>query len=158
MGIKYVRASKEDTDVILDFIQKLAKYEKLADEVFATETKLKETLFSDTPLAHVIFAELNGKKAGFALYFFKYSTFLAQPTLHLEDLFVLPEFRGKSIGKGLILYLSKLALEQNCGRMEWDVLDWNKPAIEFYDSLGAKPLKDWFTYRLSKEAMSKLSM
>ena len=158
MSVKYIKASKKDAGVILDFIEKLAEYEKLSHEVLATEESLIKTLFADNPLAHVVFAEVEEKKAGFALYFFKYSTFLAQPTLHLEDLFVLPEFRGKSIGKGLILYLSKLALEQNCGRMEWDVLDWNKPAIEFYDSLGAKPLKDWFTYRLSKEAMSKLSM
>jgi len=158
MSITYIKATEKDIGLILEFIKKLAEYEKLSHEVSATEKQLKKTLFSKQPLAHVVFAKNEETIAGFALYFFKYSTFLAQPTLHLEDLFVLPEHRGKALGKGLILHLSNLALEQNCGRMEWDVLDWNKSAIDFYNSLGAEPLKEWFTYRLSKEAMSRLSV
>jgi len=156
MDIKIIKATEKDLPVILNFIKKLADYEKLSHEVVATESKLKETLFSKTPLAHVIFAAVDGEKYGFSLYFYKYSTFLAQPTLHLEDLFVLPEHRGKGIGKALLLHLVETAKKQGCGRMEWDVLDWNKSAIDFYESLGANAMKDWFTYRLSSEALNRL--
>lgn len=157
MNLKFVKATKKDVGLILEFIKRLAEYEKLSHEVFATEEKLEETLFSNSPKAHVVFTESEGVKVGFALYFFKYSTFLARPTLHLEDLFVLPDHRGKSLGRGLILHLAQVALEEGCGRMEWDVLDWNKPAIDFYDSLGAAPLKEWFTYRLDHEALENLT-
>lgn len=156
MSITFVKAQKGDSEVILDFIKKLAVYEKLSHEVMATTESLEETLFCENPLAHVIFAEDKGEKVGFALYFYKYSTFLAKPTLHLEDLFVLPTSRGKSIGKKLILYLVEEAQTNNCGRMEWDVLDWNKPAIDFYESLNASAMKDWFTYRLDEGSMKKL--
>jgi GNAT superfamily N-acetyltransferase len=155
--LKFVKAEEKDLSTILDFIKKLAEYEKLSHEVFADEQKLKDTLFSKNPLAHVVFAQKNELKVGFALYFYKYSTFLAQATLHLEDLFVLPEYRGKSIGKSLMIHLTKVAIDTNCGRMEWDVLDWNKPAIDFYESLGAKALKDWFTYRLDRNSLERLS-
>lgn len=157
MSIQYIKATENDTGLILDFIKKLAEYEKLSHEVLATEDELKKTLFCEQPLAHVVFAKNEEKIAGFALYFFKYSTFLAKPTLHLEDLFVLSDHRGKALGKGLILHLSGVAKEKGCGRMEWDVLDWNKPAIDFYDSLGAVALKDWFTYRLTSKGLSKIS-
>lgn len=156
MTINFIKATEKDSSEVLSFIFKLAEYEKLSHEVKATEETLKKTLFCEQPMAHVVFSEIENTKCGFALYFYKYSTFLAQPTLHLEDLFVLPEHRGKSLGKGLILYLVSEALKNDCGRMEWDVLDWNEPAIKFYDSLGAEPLKEWFSYRLNLKSMREL--
>lgn len=142
-------ATEADIPLILSFIQGLAEYEQLADQVVATEQKLRETLFSSQPAAEVVIAEYEGQPAGFALFFHNYSTFLAQPGLYLEDLFVLPAFRGKGLGKLLLSYLAKLALERHCGRFEWSVLDWNQPAIDFYQAQGAKVLSDWRITRVT---------
>lgn len=145
-----------DVPVILALIRGLAEYEKLGHEVEATEEKIRRSLFpadGSAPAAHCVLAEANGAPAGFALYFFNYSTFLAKPGLYLEDLFVKPEFRGRGLGKALLLHLAKLANARGCGRMEWTVLDWNRPAIEFYESLGARRMKEWQLCRLTGEAL-----
>jgi GNAT superfamily N-acetyltransferase len=148
-------ATTEDVPLILGFIRDLALYEKLLPEVIATEETLRRTLFGEAPAAHVVIAEaclpgqVDGRPAGFALYFSNYSTFLAQPGLYLEDLFVKPEFRERGIGKALLLHLAKIANARGCGRMEWAVLDWNQPAKEFYRNLGAVPLDDWRIFRLT---------
>ena len=149
-------AQSSDVPVILDLIRGLADYEKLSHEVMATEARLQQSLFpagNEAPAAHCIIAEADGAAAGFALYFFNYSTFLARPGLYLEDLFVKPEFRGRGLGRALLLHLAKLANQRGCGRMEWTVLDWNQPAIDFYESLGAKRLKEWQVCRLTGDAL-----
>ncbi len=148
-------ATAADVPLILNFIRDLAVYEKLAHEVVATETALHHTLFGSPPAAQVVIAEVNGHPAGFALYFFNYSTFLAKPGLYLEDLFVKPEFRGAGAGKALLLHLAKIANARGCGRMEWSVLDWNEPAIKFYESLGAKRMKEWQICRLTGTALAQ---
>lgn len=147
-------ATPADVPLILRFIGELANYEKLGHEVVATEEALRRTLFAETPAAHVVLAEAHGAPAGFALYFFNYSTFLAQPGLYLEDLFVRPEFRGAGIGRALLLHLAKIANARGCGRMEWAVLDWNEPAKGFYRKLGAVPLDDWRVMRLTGAALA----
>ena len=148
-------ATSEDVPLILSFIRALAIYEKLLDEVVATEDALHRTLFGDSPAAQVIIAEVDGQPAGFALYFFNYSTFLAKPGLYLEDLFVQPEFRGAGTGKALLLHLAKIANARGCGRMEWSVLDWNEPAKGFYRKLGAQQLDDWRICRLTGAALER---
>jgi GNAT superfamily N-acetyltransferase len=150
-------ATTDDLPLILAFIQGLAEYEKLAHEVEATEAKLQATLFpaGAKPAAECILAFDGAEPAGFAIYFYTYSTFLARPGLYLEDLFVWPHKRGRGFGKGLILHLAKLANQRGCGRMEWSVLDWNAPAIAFYESLGAKRMTDWTLCRLTGEALEK---
>lgn len=151
-------ATVSDIPVILDFIKALAEYEKLTHEVVATEEMLRATLFGAKAVAEVVigYAE-NGTPAGFALFFHNYSTFLAKPGIYLEDLFVKPEFRGKGYGKALLVYLAALAQERNCGRLEWSVLDWNTPAIDFYKSLGAKPMDEWTMFRVTGEALTSLA-
>jgi GNAT superfamily N-acetyltransferase len=141
--------------LILAFIRDLAIYEKLLPEVIATEAALRDSLFGPQPAAHVVIAESGNRPAGFALYFFTYSTFLAKPGLYLEDLFVNPEFRGAGIGKALLLHLAKIAHARGCGRMEWTVLDWNEPAKGFYKKLGAVPLDDWRIMRLTGPALAQ---
>lgn len=148
-------ATVDDVPLILAFIRDLADYEKLAHEVVATEESLRGTLFGSPPAAHVIIAEASGQAAGFALYFFNYSTFLAKPGLYLEDLFVKPAFRGAGIGKALLLHLAKLANARGCGRMEWTVLDWNAHAIKFYESLGAERKLAWQICRLTGPALAQ---
>ncbi|HBN88165.1 MAG: N-acetyltransferase [Alteromonadaceae bacterium] len=150
-------ATPEDVPTILAFIQGLAEYEKLADQVVATEDKLKHTLFGDKRYAEVVIAEYNQQAAGFALFFHNYSTFLAKPGIYLEDLFVLPDFRGKGLGKVLLSYLAKLAVERDCGRLEWSVLDWNQPAIDFYQAQGATMLHDWRINRVTGENLKALA-
>ena len=150
-------ATIADVPLILAFIRGLADYEKLAHEVVATEEALRRTLFGETPAAHVVLAEVGGQPAGFALYFFNYSTFLAKPGLYLEDLFVLPEFRSNGTGKALLLHLAKIANARGCGRMEWAVLDWNEPAKGFYQKLGAVPLDDWRVMRLTGRELEKFA-
>ena len=126
--------------------------------MIATEALFKEFGFGNTAYFQALLAENDRNDAiGFALYFFKFSTFLGKPTLHLEDLFVLPEYRGRGIGKSLLKRLAAIAVDKNCGRMEWDVLDWNKPAIEFYESIEAIPLSDWVTYRLTGQNLKNLA-
>ncbi len=151
----------EDMPVILGLVRDLARYEKLEHEVVATEEDYRRFGSGPSPYFQTLIAEVNdemGKQAvGFALYFFTFSTFLGKPTLYLEDLFVKPKFRGNGIGKMLLAYLAKIALEHDCGRMEWAVLDWNTPAIEFYRKLGARPMDEWTTFRLQVPEMIKLA-
>lgn len=153
-----IRPAKEgDTALILSFIRGLAAYEKLAHEVIATEQDLQRTLFGKQPSAEVLIAEYAGKPTGFALFFTSYSTFLARPGIYLEDLFVLPEYRGLGIGKALLVFLAALVIERRMGRLDWSVLNWNKPAIEFYEQIGARGLTDWTQYRLDGEALQHLA-
>jgi GNAT superfamily N-acetyltransferase len=150
-------ATVADIPQVLAFIRALAEYEKLSDEVTANEAQLRATLFpvNGAPVAHCVLAFADDTPAGFAIYFFNYSTFLAKPGLYLEDLFVRPEFRGQGIGKALLLHLAKSANARGCGRMEWSVLDWNQPAIEFYESLGARRMKEWQICRLTGDALAQ---
>ena len=147
-----VYATENDCAEILNFINLLAEYEKMQNEVVATEELLKEWIF-EKKKAEVIFAVEDGKKVGFALFFHNFSTFLGRAGIYLEDLFVLPEFRGKGYGKALLQRLAAIAVERGCGRFEWACLDWNKPSIDFYLSLGAKPMDIWTTYRLDGETL-----
>jgi GNAT superfamily N-acetyltransferase len=152
-----IRAATEaDIPLILKFIRDLAHYEKLGHKVVATEESLRQTLFGSPRFAEVIFAYVGEEAAGFALFFHNYSTFLGQPGIYLEDLFVKPEMRGRGIGKALLAHLARLAIERGCGRVEWAVLDWNAPSIDFYKNLGAVPLDDWIIFRLTGEALEKL--
>ncbi len=150
-------ATRADVPLILEFIRALAEYEKLPHEVEATEEQLRATLFpeKEASVAHCVLAFDGATPAGFALYFFNYSTWLARPGLYLEDLFVKPELRGRGFGKALLLHLAKLANAKGCGRMEWSVLDWNQPAIDFYESLGARRLKEWQICRLTGAALKQ---
>jgi ribosomal protein S18 acetylase RimI-like enzyme len=149
-------ATLADTPLILEFIRALADYEKLSAEVTADETQLRATLFpaDGAPVAQCVLAFAAGAPAGFAIYFFNYSTFLAKPGLYLKDLFVKPAFRGQGIGKALLLHLAKSANARGCGRMEWSVLDWNQSAIAFYESLGARRMKEWQICRLTGAALA----
>ncbi len=157
-GLDIRSATPHDVPVILDFIKALADYEKLSDEVTATEEALRSTLFGEKPVAEVVIGyDESGIAAGFALFFSNYSTFLAKPGMYLEDLFVKPEYRGRGFGKALLVYLARLAQERNCGRLEWSVLDWNTPAIEFYKSLGAKPMDEWTVFRVTGDALETLA-
>ena len=142
-------AKKEDASTILQFIISLAKYEKLEHEVVATEDLLKETLFGATPQAEALLAFENDTAVGFALFFSNYSTFLGRAGIHLEDLFVLKEFRGRGYGKALLDTMQDIAEKRQAGRLEWNVLDWNTPAIQFYESMGAEPVSGWTTYRMT---------
>ena len=149
-------ARATDVPVILSLIRSLAEYEKLAREVTATEARLQQALFPtdhSAPVAHCILAEVEGAAVGFALYFFNFSTFLARPGLYLEDLFVKTGFRGRGLGRALLLHLAQIANQRGCGRMEWAVLDWNQPAIDFYESIGARRMKDWQICRLTGDTL-----
>ncbi len=145
-----------DESLLLGLIRELAVYEQLEHEVIADESLLSAALFSPEPTAHAIIAEYKGEPAGFALYFFNFSTFLGRPGLYLEDLFVREPLRGHGIGKALLLHLATLAHQRGCGRMEWSVLDWNQPAIDFYQSLGAVPMEEWTVFRLDREGLEGL--
>lgn len=149
MSIQLRSATPADVPLIREFILALAEYEKIAHEVEATEGRLRDTLFGPKPAAECMLAFVSDQPAGFAIFFQNYSTFLAKPGLYLEDLFVKPEFRGRGVGKSLLLHLAHLANQRGCGRMEWAVLDWNQPAIEFYESLGARRMKEWNICRLT---------
>jgi GNAT superfamily N-acetyltransferase len=157
MPLQIRPAVAADVPLILEFVRALAEYEKLSDEVEATEEKLKSTLFPDDgpPGAECVLAYLDSAPAGFAIFFPTYSTFLARPGLYLEDLFVKPEVRGRGVGKALLLHLARLANARGCGRMEWSVLDWNEPAIAFYESLGARRMREWQICRLTGEALAR---
>jgi GNAT superfamily N-acetyltransferase len=151
-------AAKTDVPLILEFIRELAEYERDPKAAVATEADLLRDGFESTqPKFRVVIAEWNGQPAGFAFYFFNYSTWMGRPGLYLEDLFVRPVFRGNGIGKSLMQHLAKIALEENCYGMRWQVLDWNTPAIDFYDSLGGKVLKEWLTVRVMGEELKKLA-
>jgi GNAT superfamily N-acetyltransferase len=150
-------ATIEDVPLILDFIKALAKYEKLAHEVVATEEILRETLFGKHAHAEVVIGYLDNKPVSFALFFHNFSTFLGRSGIYLEDLFVKPEARGLGIGQKKLAYLAKLAKERKCGRLEWWVLDWNESAINFYKKLGAIPMDEWTVFRVTGEALDKLA-
>ena len=151
-------AVREDTPLILQMIRELADYEKLLDEVVATEPVLEEWLF-DRQKAEVLFVlTQEGKEAGFALFFHNFSTFLGRAGIYLEDLYVRPEYRGRGYGKGLIHRLAALAVERGCGRLEWWCLDWNQPSIDFYLSLGAEPMSDWTVYRIAGKTLTDLAV
>jgi GNAT superfamily N-acetyltransferase len=151
-------ATPADTPVVLEMIRGLAEYEKLSHIVTATEEQIRQTLFGPKPAAEVLLAEWNSEWAGFALFFPVYSTFLAQPGLYLEDLYVKPHARGKGLGLALLKELAKIAVARGCGRLEWAVLDWNEPSIDFYKKLGAAPMDEWTTWRLTGEALEKLAV
>lgn len=157
MTIIIRKAERAAVPLILELIRALAEYEKLLHECHATEDALAEHLFGARPYAEALIAETDGKPAGFALYFHNYSTFLAKPGIYLEDLFVRPEQRGKGIGKALLVRLAQLAVERDCGRLEWAVLNWNEPAIRFYKSLGAKPMDEWTVNRVTGAALDTLA-
>ena len=149
-------ATENDCALILRFIRDLAEYEKMADQVVASEELLGEWIF-EKQKAEVLFVCENEKELGFALFFHNFSTFLSRAGIYLEDLFVLPEYRGNGYGKALLKKLAQIAVERGCGRLEWSCLDWNSPSIDFYRSLGAIPMDDWTTYRLTGETLKKLS-
>jgi len=150
-------AHRHDLPLILELIEGLAEYERLRHECRATIELLDSALFGERAFAEVIIAEADGEAAGFALFFHNFSTFLARPGIYLEDLFVRPAYRGRGIGKALLEKLAALALERNCGRLEWAVLDWNVDAIAFYEKLGAKPQNDWTVYRVTGDALLRLA-
>ena len=157
MTVSIRSAARADAGLILALIKELAAYEKLTGEVVATEALLSESLFSAGATAEVLIAAEREKPAGFALFFHNYSTFLARPGIYLEDLFVRPEFRGRGIGRALLARIARLARERQCGRLEWSVLDWNAPAIRFYESLGALPMDQWTTFRLVGDRLNDLA-
>ena len=149
-------AKREDCDLILYFIKELALYEKMLDEVVADEKILEEWIF-DKQKVEVVFVMENEKEVGFALFFHNFSTFLGRAGIYLEDLFVLPEFRKRGYGKALLKRLAAIAVERGCGRLEWWCLDWNKPSIDFYLSLGAEPMSDWTTYRITGDTLRRMA-
>src|SRR5437868_15056095 len=151
------QATEADVPLILQFIRDLAIYEKLEHRVIATETSLRQTLFGNPRFAEVLFAAVDSEEVGFALFFHNYSTFLGQPGIYLEDLFVKPQMRGRGVGKALLAHLARLAKERGCGRLEWAVLKWNTPSIDFYKRLGAVPMEEWDVYRLTGESLDRLA-
>jgi GNAT superfamily N-acetyltransferase len=155
--IQIAPATEAEVPVILDMIRGLADYEKLSHVVSATEEQLRGTLFGERPGAEVLLAGWNGEWIGFALFFPNYSTFLAQPGIYLEDLYVKPHARGKGAGLALFKELARIAVARGCGRVEWAVLDWNEPSIRFYKKLGAVALDEWTTYRLTSEPLTRLA-
>ena len=150
-------ATEADVPLILEMIRGLAEYEKLSHIVSATEEQLRDTLFGERPAAEVLLAHSNAEPIGFALFFPNYSTFLAQPGIYLEDLYVKPHGRGKGAGLALFVELARIAVARGCGRVEWSVLDWNEPSIRFYKKLGAVPMNEWTTYRLAGEPLKRLA-
>jgi GNAT superfamily N-acetyltransferase len=157
MQIRIAPAAKSQVPLILYFIRQLAEYEKLLDKVEADEARIAESLFGDKPCAEVVIAYLGEQPAGFAIFFSTYSTFLARPGIYLEDLFVEPKFRGFGVGKALLVHLAKLTRERGGARLEWSVLNWNEPAIQFYKKLGAAPQDAWTMYRVTGENLEKLA-
>jgi GNAT superfamily N-acetyltransferase len=150
-------ATPDDTSTICELIRALAEYERLSHQVVLDEARLREHLFGLRPFGEVLLAEDAGHVVGFALFFHNYSTFLGRPGVYLEDLFVRPEHRGKGHGKALLRTIARIAIERGCGRLEWAVLDWNEPSIAFYRSLGAKPMDEWTTFRMTGEAIDRLA-
>ena len=149
-------AEEADAGLVLDFIRRLADYEKMADLVVADEELLRVQIFQEKH-AEVLFVLEGEREVGFALFFHNFSTFLGRSGLYLEDLYVLPEYRGKGYGKALLCRLARIAVDRGCGRMEWGCLDWNEPSIQFYRSLGAEPMEDWTVYRLAGETLHRLA-
>jgi len=156
-GFQIRPARVDDVPIILEFIRDLATYDRALAEVTNTEEQLVDVLFGERPAAGVLLAFEGQSPVGFAVYFHNYSTWVGRPGLYLEDLFVKPEHRGKGFGRALLVRLAKIALERNCGRMEWSALDWNEPAIKFYHSLGAKPMDERTVFRLTRDGIVKLA-
>lgn len=156
-GFVIRQATESDVPLILQFIRGLAEYERLAHECVADEATLKKTLFGERKVAEVVIGYDHDTPVCFALFFHNFSTFLGRPGIYLEDLFVNPDQRGKGFGKAMLAYLARLAVERECGRLEWSVLDWNEPAINFYKSLGAKPMDEWTIFRVTGEALTQLA-
>jgi len=154
--LEFRYAKNTDVKLILYFVQELAKYEKMLDQVIATEALLQDWIFVQKK-AEVIFAVVDGKEIGIALFFHNFSTFIGRAGIYLEDLFVLPEYRGKGYGKAIMKMLAKIAVERGCGRLEWSCLDWNKPSIAFYLSLGAQQMQDWTVYRLEGKTLYEMA-
>ena len=150
-------ATKDDCGIILGFVRELAEYENLAHEIIATEEILTQTMFGAHAYAESLIAEINGKAVGFALFFHNFSTFIGRPGLYVEDVYVTPTYRHSGIGLKLFRALAKIALQRDCGRMEWAVLDWNQPAITFYEKIGAKPKPEWITQRLTRKEIQVLA-
>ena len=150
-------ATKDDVPLVLSLITELAEYEQMADQVVATEADLRRALFGVRPYAEAVIAELGETPVGFALFFHSFSTFLAQPGLYLEDLYVKPDFRGRGVGRRLLAHLARIAKTRGCGRFEWSVLDWNEPAIRSYRRAGATPMDEWTVYRLTGDALDRLA-
>jgi GNAT superfamily N-acetyltransferase len=155
--VRIVPATDADTPVVLQLIKALADYEKLTHLVSATEEDLRTWLFGPRPIIEVVLARADDRAIGFALFFHNFSTFLGRPGLYLEDLFVVPEWRGRGVGEKLLTHLARLAVERGCGRMEWSVLDWNEPAIRFYTRLGAAPMPEWRICRLTGDALTRVA-
>jgi len=156
-GLRIRPAQPGDEGLVLQFVKELAEYERLSHEVVATEADLEQALFGQRPQAEVLLADFDDQPAGFALFFHNFSTFAGKPGLYLEDLFVRPEYRGKGVGVALLRRLAAVTCERGCARMEWVVLDWNQPAIDFYDRLGARSMGDWKTYRLEAAPLASLA-
>ena len=156
-GFAIRHAEETDSALILRFIKELSVYEKLENEVVATEEELRRQLFGEKPVAEVIIGEDRGKPVGFALFYQSFSTFVGKPGIYLEDLYVVTEERGKGFGRCLLAYLAKLAVERDCGRFEWAVLDWNEPSLQFYKSLGARFMNEWIINRVDGENLRKLA-
>lgn len=156
MTLSFRFAREEDTGLILSFIKELAVYEKMLDEVEATEALLREWIF-EKEKAEVFFAVADGLEVGFAVFFHNFSTFKGKAGMYLEDFYVKPEYRGKGIGKAIFMEVARIALERGCGRMEWSCLNWNQPSIDFYLSMGAEPMKEWTVYRLTHEDLAGLA-
>ncbi len=150
-------ATEFDAALILAFIRELAEYERDPEAVIATEDDIRRHGFGPDPKFRAVVAEWQSEPAGFALYFYNYSTWVGRPGLYLEDLFVRPRFRGRGIGKGLLIYLARIAVQENCGRFQWQVLDWNTPSIRFYESLGAQHMKEWLTMRVEGDPLRRLA-
>jgi GNAT superfamily N-acetyltransferase len=155
--LEILPATERDVPPILGFIRELAEYERLSHEVSATEETLANSLFGERPAAEVLLGYVGGGPAGSALFFHSFSTFLGRPGIYLEDLCVRPEFRGRGVGRALLVYLARLAKERDCGRLEWWVLDWNEPATRFYKGLGAVPMDDWTIYRVAGNDLEELA-
>jgi GNAT superfamily N-acetyltransferase len=155
--LKIVAATKKDVSLILAFIKELAEFEKLSNDVLTSEEFLNKSLFGKNPVANVLLAYYGNEPAGFAVYFYNFSTFVGKPGLYLEDVFVKQHFRGKGIGKAIMIRLAQIAVEKDCGRFEWAVLDWNKSAIDFYKKLGAQPMHEWTIFRLAGNTLKKLA-
>ncbi len=155
--VRITQARETDVPLVLALINELATYERLQHEVVATEASLEAALFGARPGAEAVIARIDGEPAGFALYFHNFSTFLGRRGLYLEDLFVRPVYRGRAVGRSLLMHLARLAVERGCGRFEWAVLDWNQPAREFYESLGAEANPAWINYRVTGAALQRLA-
>ena len=157
MSLQIRKATEADVPLIAWFIRQLADYERMLDETVMTEEILRESLFGSRASAEVVLGYYQDKPVGFAVFFHNFSTFLGRPGLYLEDLFVIPEMRGKGFGRALLVHLAKIARERNCGRFEWTVLDWNESAIQFYKNLGAIPMNEWMIFRVTGEALDRLA-